>query len=276
MDIRDIAARSGYGVGTVSRVINKPAQRQRPRAQAHPRRHGRVRLRAQLQRALPQDALADPRHGVRDGRRQPPLRRHHRPPCRRPSPPPTRRWPSPTSTTTPARSTPPSTTSRPAAPRGWSSSGASRATFRESFHEIEVPCVLVTNSAADLGFDNLSSVTIDNEGRRRVRRRAPLGARPPAYRHHRREPGREQRQLAAPPRRRARPARAWGRARLRARLRALRVPGGRGLRRRATPARAHGRPHRRLRARRRHCLRRAACPHRPGAQRPGRHLARRF
>ena len=35
--------------------------------------------------------------------------------------------------------------------------------FRESFHEIEVPCVLVTNSAADLGFDNLSSVTIDNE-----------------------------------------------------------------------------------------------------------------
>ena len=41
-----------------------------------------------------------------------------------------------------------------------------------------------------------------------MRRRAPLGARPPAHRHHRRGPGREQRQLAAPPRRRARPARA--------------------------------------------------------------------
>ena len=35
--------------------------------------------------------------------------------------------------------------------------------FAESFHEIEVPCVLVTNSAAGLGFANLSSVTIDNE-----------------------------------------------------------------------------------------------------------------
>lgn len=35
--------------------------------------------------------------------------------------------------------------------------------FAESFHEIDVPCVLVTSSAAGLGFANLSSVTIDNE-----------------------------------------------------------------------------------------------------------------
>ena len=35
--------------------------------------------------------------------------------------------------------------------------------FAEAFHEIEVPSVLVTNSAAGLGFANLSSVTIDNE-----------------------------------------------------------------------------------------------------------------
>ena len=35
--------------------------------------------------------------------------------------------------------------------------------FREAFHEVEVPSVLVTSSAADLGLPNLSSVSIDNE-----------------------------------------------------------------------------------------------------------------
>ena len=48
-------------------------------------------------------------------------------------------------------------------PKGMVFLGGEPRYFRESFHEIEVPCVLVTNSAADLGFDNLSSVTIDNE-----------------------------------------------------------------------------------------------------------------
>ena len=34
--------------------------------------------------------------------------------------------------------------------------------FQESFHQINVPCVLVTSSAADLPFGNLSSVTSDD------------------------------------------------------------------------------------------------------------------
>jgi len=34
--------------------------------------------------------------------------------------------------------------------------------FRERFHEINIPCVLVTNSGETLGFDNLSSVTTDD------------------------------------------------------------------------------------------------------------------
>lgn len=36
--------------------------------------------------------------------------------------------------------------------------------FRQRFSSVTVPCVLVTNSAAGLGFDNLSSVTTDDEG----------------------------------------------------------------------------------------------------------------
>lgn len=41
--------------------------------------------------------------------------------------------------------------------------GSSLRYFRERFEEIGVPCVLVTNSAAPLGFDNLSSVSTDDE-----------------------------------------------------------------------------------------------------------------
>lgn len=48
-------------------------------------------------------------------------------------------------------------------PKGMVFLGGEPRYFAESFHEIEVPCVLVTNSAAELGFPNLSSVTIDNE-----------------------------------------------------------------------------------------------------------------
>ena len=36
--------------------------------------------------------------------------------------------------------------------------------FRERFAQIQVPCVLVTNSAQELGFENLSSVSTDDEG----------------------------------------------------------------------------------------------------------------
>ena len=48
-------------------------------------------------------------------------------------------------------------------PKGIVFLGGEISYFRKSFHEIDAPSVLVTNSAADLGFPNLSSVTIDNE-----------------------------------------------------------------------------------------------------------------
>lgn len=35
--------------------------------------------------------------------------------------------------------------------------------FKERFDRLEIPCVLVTNSAAELGFENLSSVSTDDE-----------------------------------------------------------------------------------------------------------------
>ncbi len=35
--------------------------------------------------------------------------------------------------------------------------------FKERFDRLDIPCVLVTNSAAELGFDNLSSVSTDDE-----------------------------------------------------------------------------------------------------------------
>lgn len=35
--------------------------------------------------------------------------------------------------------------------------------FKERFDRLEIPCVLVTNSAVELGFDNLSSVSTDDE-----------------------------------------------------------------------------------------------------------------
>ena len=40
--------------------------------------------------------------------------------------------------------------------------GGNRDHFRESFQRIEVPCVLVTNNADGLGFENLSSVSSDD------------------------------------------------------------------------------------------------------------------
>lgn len=40
--------------------------------------------------------------------------------------------------------------------------GSNLEEFRRRFHEISVPCALVTNSAAAIGFENLSSVTTDD------------------------------------------------------------------------------------------------------------------
>ncbi len=47
-------------------------------------------------------------------------------------------------------------------PRGILFLGGNQEHFQESFHQIHVPCVLVTSSAADLAFPNLSSVTSDD------------------------------------------------------------------------------------------------------------------
>lgn len=48
-------------------------------------------------------------------------------------------------------------------PKGMVFLGGDLGCFRESFQEIEVPAVLVTSSAEELALPNLSSVTIDNE-----------------------------------------------------------------------------------------------------------------
>lgn len=40
--------------------------------------------------------------------------------------------------------------------------GSNLETFRQQFSALKIPCILVTNSAADLGFSNLSSVTTDD------------------------------------------------------------------------------------------------------------------
>ncbi len=40
--------------------------------------------------------------------------------------------------------------------------GSNLDTFRQQFSALKIPCVLVTNSAASLGFDNLSSVSTDD------------------------------------------------------------------------------------------------------------------
>lgn len=47
-------------------------------------------------------------------------------------------------------------------PQGILFLGGNEDHFQESFHQINVPCVLVTSSAADLPFANLSSVTSDD------------------------------------------------------------------------------------------------------------------
>lgn len=47
-------------------------------------------------------------------------------------------------------------------PRGILFLGSTLEDFRRQFSSITVPCVLVTNSAADLGFSNLSSVSTDD------------------------------------------------------------------------------------------------------------------
>lgn len=47
-------------------------------------------------------------------------------------------------------------------PQGILFLGGNEKNFRDDFDKIDIPCVLVTNDAADFGFDNLSSVTTDD------------------------------------------------------------------------------------------------------------------
>ncbi len=47
-------------------------------------------------------------------------------------------------------------------PQGILFLGGNQKHFQDSFHQITIPCVLVTSSAADLSFPNLSSVTSDD------------------------------------------------------------------------------------------------------------------
>lgn len=47
-------------------------------------------------------------------------------------------------------------------PQGILFLGGNQEHFQESFHQIRIPCVLVTSSASDLSFANLSSVTSDD------------------------------------------------------------------------------------------------------------------
>lgn len=47
-------------------------------------------------------------------------------------------------------------------PQGIVFLGGNKKNFREDFGKIDVPCVLVTNNAADFGFGNLSSVSTDD------------------------------------------------------------------------------------------------------------------
>lgn len=47
-------------------------------------------------------------------------------------------------------------------PRGILFLGSNQENFREKFHQIDIPCVIVTNSARELNFANLSSVCVDD------------------------------------------------------------------------------------------------------------------
>lgn len=161
MDIRDIAARSGYGVGTVSRVINDQpnvSDRARKRILAvmaecgyEPNSNARyLKMRSQtpvavfvmgvgnrmfddilgpLQAALAREdeqIVVTYLNGDVDEVRAAidyQQARH---------------------------------------PKGMVFLGGELESFRASFHEIETPSVLVTADASQLGFANLSSVTIDN------------------------------------------------------------------------------------------------------------------
>ena len=161
MDIRDIAERSGYGVGTVSRVINgqpNVSDRTRERILAvmaecgyEPNSNARyLKMRSQtpvavfvmgvgnrmfddilgpLQAALAredEEIVVTYLNGDVDEVRAAIDYQHAR------------------------------------HPKGMVFLGGELESFRASFHEIETPSVLVTAGAEGLGFANLSSVTIDN------------------------------------------------------------------------------------------------------------------
>ena len=163
MDIRDIAERSGYGVGTVSRVINgQPNVSERARERIlevmgacgyEPNANARyLKMRSQSPVAafvmgvgnrLFGDVLREIQSGLaREGEDL-----------------------SVTYLDDDATEVSEAVRYQQARhPKGMVFLGGETSAFRDGFAPIEVPCVLVTSSAEGLGFPNLSSVTIDNEG----------------------------------------------------------------------------------------------------------------
>lgn len=162
MDIRDIAARSGYGVGTVSRVINgqpNVSDQARERILAvmaecgyEPNSNARyLKMRQQTPVAafvmgvgnrLFGDVLASLQAHLAEAGEELAV----------------------TYLDDDAREVRAAIDYQQARrPKAMAFLGGEPRRFAEAFGEIEVPAVLVTNSAAGLGFPNLSSVTTDNE-----------------------------------------------------------------------------------------------------------------
>lgn len=161
MDIRDIAAASGYGVGTVSRVINDQpnvSERARKRILAvmsecgyEPNTNARyLKMRSQTPVAAFVMGVGNRLFGDILGHVQALLAEKDEEVVV-------------TYLDDDAREVLDAIEyQRARRPKAMVFLGGEPRSFEESFSQIEVPSVLVTNSAEGLGFPNLSSVTIDN------------------------------------------------------------------------------------------------------------------
>ena len=161
MDIRDIAERSGYGVGTVSRVINgqpNVSDRARKRILAvmaecgyEPNSNARyLKMRSQTPVAVFVMGVGNRMFDDILGPLQAALAREEEEIVV-------------TYLTGEVNEVRAAIDYQHARhPKGMVFLGGELESFRASFHEVETPSVLVTASAEGLGFANLSSVTIDN------------------------------------------------------------------------------------------------------------------
>ena len=161
MDIRDIAAKSGYGVGTVSRVINDQpnvSDRARERILAvmaelgyEPNSNARyLKMRSQTPVAVFVMGVGNRMFDDILGPLQAALAREDEQIV----------VTSLNGDIDEVRAAIDYQQARH--PKGMVFLGGELESFRASFHEIETPSVLVTADASQLGFANLSSVTIDN------------------------------------------------------------------------------------------------------------------